>query len=184
MPYNQMGRYRGRGVARMRGSRPVVHSIKNQQEQSVSYIGGGAVNDHVIVQAVKGPDDTKVLGTEVPVGALVKSLFIHVSFVNDTAAAGSTWQVCLIKLRDSQTIANTIVNPTWTNIGLSDARNQIIWSAMGVTGTEDATALNINRQIRIPQMLHRTRAGDAWHLVFTCSEAGILRTGTRYKYYS
>ncbi len=166
---------------RMRRMNP-IQSVKNQFQTDQTILGSTLIQDFVATATEQGVA-TKITGKEVPVGATVASIFVSVNFVSATGGQTGDFQWCLMKLRSGQSVATTITSPNWSNIGLSDARNQVIKSFMTIFGTEDAGSVKYNLQIRIPKIYQRMRAGDSFVLAMQASDAGSLSTGARYKYY-
>ncbi len=181
MPYRQM--YRNKRSQNRLGS--TIHSSKNTANEVISYLGGLANNDVVCMTGAGKAAATGVATANV--GDRIFSIAISMNFVNASAANGGDFSWALILLRSGQSISTEFgaTNATsWSTIGISNSRNQVIKSYMGVYGTEDATALRQNVQIRIPKTWQRVREGDVWHIVFNGTDAGTLNTGYRYKVYT
>ena len=170
-----------RHFRRMR-PRTIVQSVKNQFQTDQSILDNVLIQDFVATATEVGTP-TKVTGKEVPVGAIVKSLFISVNFVSGSSNETGNFEWCLMKLREGQSVVTLITNPNWTNIGLGSGRNQVIKSFMAIFGTEDAGSIRYNLQIKIPRLYQRMRSGDSFVLALQSSAAGSLSTGARYKYY-
>ncbi len=179
MPFRQ--KFRGRMRPRMVS--PIV-SFKHQRNETVSYLGSNANNIYTIYTGVQS--GTGSGPQTVPVGEKVYSVDVSVNFIPATASAGSDYSWMLVHYRSDQdqNVLFSTPHSSWSSIGLSNARNQVVKSFMGVTGSEDSTSARYNIHIRIPKMWHRMREGDLLLLTFNAAEAGILSIGTRYKSYS
>ncbi len=119
-------------------------------------------------------------------GKKVFSVDVSVNFVNGSATEAGVYSWMLLKLRAGQSIVGEFAATdasSWSNIGLSNARNQIIKSFMGVMGTEDGVAVRNNFHIPIPRLMQRVREGDQLLLVFNADLGGPLHIGSRYKSY-
>ncbi len=163
---------------------PIV-SYKHQKEEATSYVGGDASN----ITALYFGAAPGTIGTQDVIGAghKVYSVDVSVNFVSGTGSITSEYNWMLVHLRQDQDIATLFaaVKPAdWTNIGLSNGRNQVIKSFIGLVGTEDAGPLKQNLHIKIPKLWHRVREGDQLVLVFNATAAGSLVIGYRYKDYS
>jgi len=159
-----------------------IQSVKNQHSQKQSILANTNVQ-HFVGNAVEVGVPTKVVGTEIPVGANVYSIDLSVNFVSGSAAVTGNIDWCFVKLRQGQVFTTVIGTPDWTEIGLAPGRNQVIKSYMGIFATEDAGAKQWNVHIKIPKTYQRTRSGDLFILVVNASQEGSLSTGARYKYY-
>ncbi len=166
-----------------RGFRTPIHSVKNQDQEAQSILASTNISQQIALgQEIGVP--TKVLGNEVPVGSKIYSVDIIWNFVSSTGGITGVINWCLLFARTGQTIASTIVSPDWTDIGLSEGRNQVIESHGDIFGTEDAGPIRYKRHIRIPKIYQRLRAGDSLRIVTNSDQVGTLLTGFRYKYYS
>ena len=159
-----------------------IQSVKNQRSTTTTTTAAVNVLDFVALATEQGVA-TKVVGNEVPVGATVYSMDISVSFISGSASDTGTFEWCFMKLRDGQSVTNTISSPNWSDIGLSSGRNQVIKSYMTVFSTEDGGSVKYNPHIRIPKIYQRMRSGDQFVIVTKTSQIGLLLTGARYKYY-
>ena len=171
---------RRRGRMRMRMN--PIQSVKNQHSTKQTILANTNIQDFVMDATEQGVP-TKVVGIEVPVGAIIYSMDISVNFVVDGGGSTGTLDWMFIKLRDGQVASTIIPTPDWSDIGLSSGRNQVIKSYMCVYGTEDGGAKTWNVHIKIPKVYQRTRSGDRFVIVVNSNAAGTLATGARYKYY-
>ncbi len=168
-----------------RAPRPRVVTYKHMFNQDTSYAGADANNFHILYQGGAPGSSSSIVA--IPAGNRVYSVDVTVSFVNGSANAGGTWAWMLVYLRDGQDITSLIATsgaPRWSNVGLSNIRNQVIKTFMGVVGTEDGSTLNMTRHISIPKIYQRIREGDQLQLIFVGDQAGSLSTGSRFKDYS
>jgi len=162
---------------------PIV-SLKHQANSTVSYVGTNVSNIIEIYKSVGR--DVAEIGQNIQVGKKVFSVDVSVNFITDSPSATGNFSWMLVHLRTGQTTAD-LFGPTaseWSSIGISNGRNQVIKSYMGVNGTEDSSAIRYNVHIKIPKMWHRLREGDSLELVYNGSSAGVLSIGFRYKDYS
>ena len=167
-----------------RMSAPIV-SQKVQFAIPLSYVGAGANAESLIAFGVPVGTD-QVLITNVPNGAKVYNIHCQAGFVSGTGGTTGIWSFMIVKLRDGQSIGTefaTINASQWSNIGLSKIKNQVIKSFTGIVATEDAGAVNLNFNCKIPKIYQRMRDGDSIIGVFTADLAGTLQTAFRYKYY-
>ncbi len=164
----------------------IVQSFKQQREETVSYAGLNANNQYVVVFGVAADalaNDRK----NVPVGAKVSSVFITVDFVSATGGATGTFSWMYTCLRAGQAIGTEFAATdasNWSNVGLSNARNQVIKSFTGIFGTEDAGVVRYNFQMKLPKHCQRIRQGDNHTITFNANNSGTLKIATRYKYYT
>jgi len=174
-----MPRFRSR---RRRTIMAPIISVKNQRSEKQSVTPTANIIFEAVV-AVEVGAGTKILGNEVPVGSKVYSMDVSVNFISLDAATTGNFEWYVGKLRNGQSVVDITPSPDWTNIGLSDGRNQVIKSFMALYGTEDAGAIRYNMHIKIPKIYQRVRAGDKIVIVTVSSSGGDLAVGTRYKYY-
>ncbi len=164
---------------------PIVSS-KHQRQEIVSYAGGNA-NNIVDCYIGQGPGSEQAIATNVPAGQKVFSIDISVNYINGSASVNTSWAWMLVHLREDQTVAGLFAAssaPDWTTIGLSNGRNQVLKSFIGVMTPNDGGALLHNIHVKIPKMWHRVREGDRLQVVWTSDQAGTLNIGCRYKAYA
>ena len=178
--------FRRSGMRRYR--RPMrmnpIQSLKHQFQESTSYVGANANNEVILVVSVPIGDAEAPQFGSVPVGSQIYGIVVSVNYTNATANAGTTYEWFVWKSRSGQTTASEfggVAAANWSALGGSKARNQIIKSFMGVTGTEDAVALQRTIYIKLPKNMQRVRDGDTIRLIFNSSEPGTLSIGARYK---
>ena len=162
---------------------PIV-SQKFQRNEDITYVGANANNIYELYEAVA--TSTPESGINIHYAKKVFSINLSVNFLSGTSNEGSTYSWMVVHLRADQVIGTLFGSPasTWSTIGNSPGRNQVIKSFMGVVGTEDAGSVRYNNHIPIPKMWHRLREGDKLSLVFNASEAGTLSIGSRFKAFS
>ncbi len=160
----------------------VITSVKNQRTEKQTTIANANI-EHVVAIAVEQGVPTKVIGNEVPVGAKIFRVILTINYVSASSAETGTFDWCCMKLREGQTVTSTIVTPDWTNIGLSNARNQVFRSDSTLVGTEDAGPYRRLVSVKIPKIYQRMRAGDSLVLVTRSDIAGVSNMGSLYKYY-
>ena len=160
---------------------PII-SVKNQRSEKQSVTPTANITFDALV-AVDVGAPTKILGNEVPVGAMVYSMDVSVNFISSGASVTGNFEWYIGKIRNGQAITDITPSPDWSNIGLSDGRNQIIKSYMTIVPTDDAGIARYNLHIRIPKIYQRVRAGDKIVIVSVSSDGGDLAVGVRYKYY-
>ena len=174
-----------RHFRRMRRMLPPIVSYKHQVAESVSYAGLDANQQTVLYFGQ--PPVTPSGGNLVPAGHKVYSVDVSVNFVSgDQNTTGTySWMLCYMRQDQQVNIIFAAVGAAnWSVIGLSNARNQVIKSYMGIVGTEDAGPIRQNVHIKIPKIYQRVREGDQLILVFNADAAGTYSTGFRYKDYS
>jgi len=170
---------RRRMMRRSRG--PPLVTYKHQRNEDLTYIGLEANQNFVIYTG--GNQGSQTSSQNVPSGARVESVFVSVNFVAPEGNTTGTYSWMLVKLRDGQSVADIAVTgaSAFTAVGLSNMRNQIFHTEMGIHATEDAGVIRYNRQIKIPKIYQRVREGDIIMLVFNATSAGPLSIGTRFK---
>ncbi len=178
--------YRGRRRSRRRMILAPIQSFKQQRQEAVTYAGSLANNNYIVavgtLQDAMGGDRKNV-----PVGANISSVHVTVNFGNTSAAATGDGNWMLTCLRAGQDIQDEFAATNaadWTNIGLSNARNQVIKSFLVNFGTENGSTYRYSQQIKIPKVYQRIRQGDVWTVTWTSGLGGQLLIGTRYKYYT
>jgi len=174
--------YRRRRRMAMRA--PIV-SFKHQQVEDTSYVGASANLIHrLYVGLPPGEPNTPVA---VANGEKVYSVDIVVSFIHGEGTGDTNLNFMLTKFRADQSVSTLFAATnasSWSNIGESSARNQVIKSYMGQAGTEDAGPKTYTLHIKIPKIYQRVREGDALDVIFNATDIGSLRIGHRYKSYS
>ncbi len=162
---------------------PVV-SYKHQREESSTYTGAAVNNLFLIYTGIGQGQPTTP--QNIPTGSKVYSFDVSVNFVSADASTTGVFSWMIVKLRDSQAISDIAATDasSWSNIGITKMRNQVIYSHMGIFPTEDAGLSIKNVHIKVPKIYHRIREGDSMVLVFNAQSAGPLSIGTRYKSFS
>ncbi len=161
---------------------PIV-SYKHQRSEIVTYVGGNVNNTTDIYTGVAiggtGPQT-------VAVGAKVYSVNITVAYVNSSASTPGDYSWMVAHYRAGQTVSGSFPSPSsnWSNIGLSNNRNQVIKSYMGVIGTEDGARLQQTVHIKIPRLMQRVREGDTLRFTLNGDPAGTLAVGFLFKSYT
>ncbi len=163
-----------------------IMSFKQQRQEGVTYAGSLANNNYVVAVGVQR-DAVGADRKNVPVGANISNVHVSVNFGSgSTSATGdATWMFTC--LRDGQTVGGVFAGTNasdWTNIGLSDSRNQCIKSFIGNFGTENGNTYRASGNVKIPKIYQRIRQGDVWTVTWNSGLAGSLVIGTRYKYYT
>ncbi len=174
---------RGRPRRRMSMRAPIV-TKKRQFNFITSYVGGLA-ND--ITTLYTGLDTDQLEGSVgVHLGKKVYSVDVSVNFITSSPSEGNDYSWMLVHLRQDQVVGTLFGTPasSWSTIGNSPGKNQVIKSYMGVHGTEDSSSVKYNVHIKIPKMWHRIREGDSLQLVYNGDAAGTLNIGFRFKTYS
>lgn len=167
---------------RMMASRPIVQSIKNQFASKQSLVPATATSIQYAVTVPVGAP-TKLLGTEVPAGAKVYSVQCFINVINPTGTGDGNLDYFFAKARSGQTLNNDFPDPDFTDIGLSDVRNQIFKSSSKLFGSEDAGPLQHQFRLKIPKIYQRMRDGDILFLKIEASIACEISIGFIYKYY-
>lgn len=169
----------------MRPMRNIINSVKNQRQESVTYAGSDANNVYnVYVGVGRGETATTV---NIPVGSMVYSVNVSMNYVNSSASLNTTLEWMIVKFRDGQNTGGEFGTPSgasWSTIGLSDARNQVIKSYLAVATPSIGGRYVHNEQVSIPKIYQRVREGDVLAIVFNATQAGLLSIGTRYKWYT
>ncbi len=160
-----------------------VQSVKNQRNTTSSILAN--TNQVTFVtQTIEVRNATKITGLEVPTGSTIYSIYIEWNFVSGSASATGTVDWVLVKLRSGQDFATLFTTPNWTDLGLSDGRNQILLSHSDIFGTEDAGPIRYKKRVKIPKIYQRQRAGDQFAIVSNSSEVGTLSVNVLYKYFN
>ncbi len=159
-----------------------IQSVKNQHGFDLSLMAAS----NQILDFAQGVEtgEPRTLGTEVPVGAKISRIFVSLNFVSATGGDTSSFKWYLAKSRSGQSGATDFPTADWSDIGLSQVRNQIFYSVTSQVGTEDAGPYKFGRWLKIPKIYQRMRAGDAFFVKVSNSAAGALISGFLYKYYT
>jgi len=178
------GRGRRGGMRRTMALTPIV-TVKKQRAEVVTYAGLNANNVYTLYTGV-APGILETTST-VHTGKKVFSVDLSVNFISSSGGISGVFNWMLYKLRDGQSTNGEFAAldaASWSNIGLSNARNQVIKSYMGLVGTQDAGALRANVHISIPKIYQRVRQEDKLLLCFNSDIGGPLHIGSRFKTYT
>ena len=175
------------GRRMLRRSRPMrapIVSFKHQHAQLISYLGGNVNNIFTI--NVGSSQAVPISPNTTPLGQKQYSVDLTVTFVNGSANAATDYSWMLVHLRADQTIAGLFpgISSNWTQIGLSDGKNQVIHSEMGTLTTEDGSPYTFKKHIKLPKQWHRMRVGDQLVVVWNSDQGGTINQGARFKTYS
>ncbi len=176
---------RGRPMRRRPMMRAPIVSYKHQQQADLTY-GGAVANQEYDLYTGSAPGATAGVST-IPAGNKVFSADITINFIHSSGTGSTNVRWMLVHLRTDQTIAGLFAAtdaPNWSNIGLSNGRNQVIKSFISLAGTEDAGPQRWNLHVKIPKMWHRIREGDKLVIVFSATDTGDLTIGSRFKSFS
>ncbi len=163
---------------------PIV-TFKHQRNEDTSYLGAGANNQFNVW--LGGAPGEQVTPLTVPAGRKVYSINVSLNFIHPSGSGTDVISWMLVHLRDGQLISTCFAATgasEWTNIGLSNCRNQVVKSFMALLGTEDSGPCSYNVHIKIPKIFQRVREGDIMAIVFNAVEPGPLSIGIRYKDFS
>jgi len=108
---------------------------------------------------------------------------IYINAIVDSGSQNTNFDFYVIFRRSGQA-ASSIPEADFSSIGLSELRNQIIFSDLNQIGTEDAGPLKRKISIKIPKMFQRLREGDFWDLVYGHTVAVQTNMGFRAKAFS
>lgn len=178
--------FRGRRRGRARMVLTPIQSFKQQRQEVITYAGTVANNNYIVVVGV-ARDALSGDRKNVPVGAKIMSIAVTVNFGSTSAAATGDGNWMLTCLRAGQDVQDEFAATNaadWSNIGLSNARNQVIKSFLVNFSTENGATYRHSSQIKIPKMYQRIRQGDVWTITWNSGLGGQLAIGTRYKYYT
>ena len=157
---------------------PSATWTKNQFNQDQSILGNTAV-PIILVNGVKVNGAIKVIGTEVPAGAIVSQIDVYLNLIVPSGSGNATVVYFVICRRAGQ---SAVPASSFTAIGLSDMRNQVIRSEMTMIGTEDAGPLRTKFKVKIPKTYQRIREGDDISLIVQSTEASEMSAGCRYRF--
>jgi len=163
---------------RRRQTRSFPTWTKNQFNQDQSILAGIAVPVN-LVTGVKVNGDIKILGTEVPAGARVRSIDVYLNLIIPSGSGNGTVVYYVMCRRSGQTV---VPAGSFTAIGLSDLRNQVIKSEMVMIGTEDAGPLRAKFKVKLPKIYQRIREGDTIDLIVNIDNGGEMSAGCRYRF--
>ena len=166
---------------RGRRNQNIIQSVKNSGETRQTLIPATSA-DIVLAGGTEVGVATKILGTEVPVGAKVFSIELWINAVPTVGTDTSEGDWYIAKNREGQTLGS-FPDPDFSTTGLSEKRNQIFHQEAFQTGTEDAGPYKFHRRLKIPRIYQRMRAGD---FIFVKIEADLALTtqvAFLYKYY-
>ncbi len=160
----------------------VTNRTKNQFNTDVT-AAAATTAEFSVLNSVDVGAATKVTGIEVPAGARVFSVDISVNFNHTTSGEVGTLSYFYGIARSGQSPSTDFPAPQWTAIGLSNLRNQIIFSRMIVVGDEAGMGLRDNVNIKIPKIYQRIRDGDLHFIKIFNQLGGAMSIGQRYIYY-
>ena len=163
---------------------PIV-SYKQQRQEVVSYVGTVANLEYQLYVGL-GAGGVQAPQTAIA-GHKVYSVDMSITFVQTSSSGNSAISWMLVHTRDGQTIDQCYAATdasNWSNIGLSQCKNQVIKSFLSAVGSNDAGPKQWNLHIKIPKQWHRIREGDRLIFVFNGQEPGLLVIGSRFKSYS
>ena len=163
---------------RRRMSVASVTSLKNQHGRKQNTVPG--TKNFISVMTAIPPGEARTLGSQVPAGAHVYSVACDLNWIHGSGSGAGSLDWYFIFMRAGQEIADA---PTadWSDIGLSNLRNQIIYSELNEIGTEDAGAVKRRVRIKVPKLYQRVREGDVWRLVYDNSDTVEENIGFRFK---
>ena len=173
------------GMRRRRTIRAPIVSYKHQRAEDVTYVGAGSNHQFNIINVI-GPGEPST-PTDVAAGHKVYGVNISLNFIHPSGSGTDTPKWMVVYLRADQSIATLFAATNaadWSNIGLSNARNQVIKSFMSVIGTEDSGPRIYNIRVKLPRIYQRLREGDRLVIIFNAVTAGPLSIGVRYKEFS
>ncbi len=170
-----------KGQRRGRRTSQIVQSVKNAFESRVS-LGAGISADFQHAVGVEVGTATKTLGIEVPVGAKVFSIEIWVNVINAAGGTEGDGDWYLATSRSGQTLA-TFPDPIFSEVGLSERRNQIYHQEAFQFGSNDAGPYKFHRRLKIPRVYQRMRANDNIFIKLNTSIAANAQVACLYKYY-
>ncbi len=128
------------------------------------------------------PHTERVLPNQVPAGAHVFGIDVYVNAIVPSGAGHTNFNYIVQVQRTGQ---GPITDLTFSALGLSNNRNQILISEMTQLGTEDAGPVRRKFRVRIPKIYRRIREGDIISLQWIGFTDNIeVSMGCRYKYYT
>jgi len=161
-------------------SRPMV-KLKNQHDFKAS-ITVGNKNAFILMTAIP-PGGARVLASEVPAGNHVYRYNLNINAIIASGSGQGKFDCYVAFLRAGQTVSD-LPDSDWSSIGLSNLRNQIIWSKLNQMGSEDAGPVKIVISIPVPKLYRRIREGDSAVLIFGNSDAIEINFGVRFSSFS
>jgi len=114
---------------------------------------------YVVVNGI-APGAARITGADVPAGGHVYIINVVLNAINTTSADSSSFHFYFAIVRHSQDITVDFPSPDWSDIGLSNVRNQIFYSDLNVIGTEDAGGIKRKFALKVPKIYQRVREGD------------------------
>ncbi len=135
--------------------RPMVHSTKHYVQHSLSTVVAGAVDNHIVVEAVSVAAKTAVF--EVEEGNSVKAVYLdHWIRTGDTA--GGSYIVCLYK---SPGTGNAFTAAQLAAMGTAENKKNVLFFAQALANDQDADAIAVMRGwYKIPKSKQRFGDGD------------------------
>ena len=128
------------------------------------------------------PNTARTTGNECTAGAHIFSMDVYVNAITPSASNETNFNYYIAFRRQGQA-SSALPEADFSDIGLSNMRNQIIFSDLNQLGTEDAGPLRRKHHIKIPQMYQRVREGDQWDLIYGHTDAVETNLGFRAKCY-
>ncbi len=160
--------------------RAVIHSKKHFVQVSLETVAAGAINTHVIMDAVEpaAVSDTD----EIVEGASVKAVFVE-DWLRTADTAGGSFVYIIEKA------SGGINNPTAVEMAaLGDYNNKknILFTSMGLLNDQDADATPVMRGwVKIPKSKQRFGLGDQLRITIFAQSLDVHRCGFQtYKEYT
>ncbi len=163
---------------RMAAPRATITSLKNQHGRQQTTVPG--TKNFISVMTAIAPGEARVLGSQVPAGAHVYSIACDLNWIHGSATGDGSLNWYFIFMRSGQEVADA-PSADWSDIGLSNLRNQIIYSELNSIGTEDAGPIKRRVRIKVPKLYQRIREGDVWRLIYDNTSSVEENIGFRFK---
>ncbi len=139
--------------------KPIIHSEKHYIQNTLSTVVAGAVETHVIAEAV---DTVGSVNKDVAVGAIIKAIYVE-DWVRANDAVAGSFVFVIVKLPNG---AGTPTAGDMANLNDYKNKNNIIFTAQGLTNDKLSDAVNITRNwFKIPKGKQRMSLGDEWMTV-------------------
>lgn len=169
---------------RMRRAAPISYPVKTKNQLSLKESTVMGTKHRFDIVTSLAPGEQRTLSGQVQAGDHVYRVNLSINATVPTGTGNTDFDFYVACIRSGQTLA-TLPSADWSDIGLSNLRNQIIYSEQNQLGSEDAGPLRRKISIKIPKIYQRIRQGDFIMLVYdNPSETVQVNIGARYSSFS
>ena len=169
---------------RMRRMAPIAYPVKTKNQISLKESSIAGTKHRFDLVTSLAPGEQRTLSGQVQAGDHVYRINLSVNATIASSAGNTDFDFYVACIRSGQTLG-TLPSADWSDIGLSNLRNQIIYSEQNQIGSEDAGPLKRKISIKIPKIYQRIRQGDFIMFVYDNPGDDVqVNLGARYSSFS